>query len=194
MLAFDKHFERTQQEASDVAQELRRQGHDRDIRVATWMLVGNGAALLACFNAVIGGNISSWQQVQSFALVFFLGMVCAVASVVFEGEAESKAISRLILLSSASRRAALCIDANSEFRAEQARRAGPSPEVDERIRANNEVIADAQRILGTQSAEPKWEKMLHRAGRVVLGISALCLGGALYVAINGGAVEAAMGR
>lgn len=194
MLAFEKHFERTQDEAADVAQELRRQSHDRDMRVATWMLVGNGVALLSCFNAVIGGGVAEWEPVQPFALVFFLGMVCALASVVFEGESTSKAISRLISLGGASRRAAICIDANSEFRAEQARRPTPSAELERQISANDEVISEARKILEIQSQEPKWERLLYRAGRVTLGMSALCLGGALYVAISSGAVEAALGK
>lgn len=190
MLASDPHFQRTQQEASDSIQELRRQTHDRDMRVATWLLVGNGAALLACFNAVIGGSVSDWDLVQPFALIFLLGMTCAIGSVVFEGESDSRANARLILMSGATRRAAICIDANAEFRASQL--AQPNVDIEAQIKENDDVIADARDILEKNSEEPKWDRRLRRLGRIVLGISALCLGGALYFAIVSDALEAAI--
>ena len=164
------------------------------MRVATWMLVGNGAALLACFNAAIGGGISDWGQVQPFALSFLVGMIAAVASVALEGEAENRSAARLILLGGASRRAAIGIDANAEFRTEQARHATPSAEIDQQIKANDKVIDEARSILETKSEEPIFEKVLRRVGRVLLGASASCLGVALYLAITSDAVEAAIGK
>lgn len=189
----DDHLQGTQQEAAAVAQDLRRHNHDREMRLATWMLVGNGAALLAIFNAVISRNLCEWPIVQPYAGVFLLGLVSAAAHVVFDGEAESRSTARLTILMGAMRRAAISVDSNNAFR-EWLRKnpTEPNDEVLQQVAENDATIAEAQRVLQTKIEEPRDEKLLRRAARGTLVLSALCLGGALFVAINSGAVLAAV--
>jgi hypothetical protein len=189
----DDHLKGTQQEAAAVAQDLRRNNHDRDMRVATWMLVGNGVALLAIFNAVISQNLCGWQTIQPYAGVFLLGLVSAAGHVVFDGEADNRGTARLTILMGATRRAAICIDSNNAFR-EWVRKnpTEPNEEVLRQVADNDATIAEAQTILQTKSEEPCEEKILRWMARGTLGLSALCLGGALFVAINTGAVLAAV--
>ena len=187
----DEHFRHMQQEASEVAQEWRRQSHDREMRVATWVLVGNGAALLLCFNAAIARQICDWSVLQPYAGVFLLGIVCVVASVIFAGEVVNRATTRLTLISSQAKQASICIDANGRFYA--AKRMGAvDAAVDDQIRSNEETISRALNIVSTQTGEPKIEKLLHLASRLTLAAGAACFGGALLVAVNSDVLRATL--
>lgn len=189
----DDHLQATQQEAGAVAQDLRRNNHDRDMRIATWMLIGNGAALLAVFNAVISRSLCEWSIIQPYAGVFLLGLVSAAAHVVFDGTADDRGTARLTILMGATRRAAICIDSNNAFR-EWLRKnpEDPDEEILRQVADNEANIAEAKLILQTKSEEPCGEQVLRWAARGALALSALCLGGALFFAVNSGAVLAAI--
>lgn len=189
----DTQLQETYKEAAAVAQDLRRNNHDRAMRVATWMLVGNGVALLACFNAAISRDLCDWQVIQPYAGAFLFGLVSAAAHVIFDGEADSRGSARLTLMMGATRRASLCIDSNNALRAwVQESGASPQVEVQRQIDENDAAIAEAKSVLAMKGDEPCDEKALRGAANVALGLSALSLGATLLVAINFGAVEAAL--
>ncbi len=192
MLAQDPHYQRSQQEAAEVAQELRRQGHDRNMRIATWMLVGNGAALLATFNAMVSGSLCDWSQVKPFALVFLVGIVAAVGGVISEGEATSRVLKRLILLGGTSQRLAICIDANSRLHAERANLPSPNEALNQQIAENDRVIVEDSDLLERQGKEPKVELWLRRTGSVLLMASGLCFGGSIFAATISNTLLAAL--
>lgn|GEM_PF-5660518 len=184
----NEHFKNLQQEASAVTQEWRRQDYDRDIRVATWLLVGHGAALVFCFSASIGGEICDWSQVRWFATAFFFGMVWALSSVVLGGEVSNRATARLLTLGGAARQAMIAVEANAKFRDLDA----PAPEVEQRVVKNEEVIRKAVATLEKETQEPAADKRLQFQANVCRALSALTLGGAILIAIWSPAVEAAL--
>lgn len=184
----DDHFRFLQQEASAVTQEWRRQGHDRDMRVATWLLVGNGAALLFCFNAAINHDICNWANVQPFAIAFFLGMVWALSNVVLSGDVIDRASRRLLLISGASREAAIAIAANNAFRALPS----PGPEVVAQIAKNDEVVERSMKTLASQRDETKLEKHRQVQANWCLALSAIVLAASILAAIMTQAIPSAL--
>lgn len=182
------HFKNLQQEASAITQEWRRQDYDRDIRVATWLLVGNGAALVFCFSASVGGEICDWTQLRWFATAFFFGMVWALSSVVLGGEVVNRATARMTILGGAARQAMIAVDANAKFRDLDA----PTPGVRQRVAENDEVIRKAAAILEKETQEPLPDKRLQLQANVCRALSAVTLGGAILFAIWSPAVEAAL--
>jgi hypothetical protein len=184
-----RHFDSLQQEAGSVVQEWRRQSYDREMRLATWLLVGNAAALLACFNAAISGRVCNWQVLQHFGGAFLVGMVFVMASVVLTGEVVSRAVARMTALGSAYRQAAIAIDANNELRA---RANALDVTANQRILANDTVIEQSMRTIEASTREPQTEKVLHAFAQWFIALGALCLGGALLVAVNSDAVQSAL--
>jgi hypothetical protein len=184
----DEHFRNLQQDASAVTQEWRRQDYDRDIRVATWLLVGNGAALVFCFSASIGGEICDWSSVRWLATAFFFGMVWALSSVVLGGEVVNRASARMLKVGGAARRAMIAVEANAKFRNLDAH----TPEIEERIVKNEQVIKEALVIFEEESGEPAADKRMQFQANVCRGLSAVTLGGAVLFAIWSPAVGAAL--
>jgi hypothetical protein len=182
------HFRFMQQEASAVTQEWRRQGHDRDMRVATWLLVGNGAALLFCFNAAMSHNICDWSKVQPFAIAFFLGMVWAISNVVLSGDVIDRASQRLQLISGAAREVSIAMEANNLFRGVQS----PDSEVVARIAKNDEVIEQAMKTMVSQRDETVMEKRRQLQANWCLVFSALVLAGSILAAIVTQAIPSAL--
>jgi hypothetical protein len=184
----DEHFRNLQQDASAVTQEWRRQDYDRDIRVATWLLVGNGAALVFCFSASIGGEICDWSNVRSLATAFFFGMVWALSSVVLGGEVVNRASARMLKVGGAARQAMIAVEANAKFRDLDAQ----TPEVEQRIAKNEEAIKKALITFEEESKEPAADKRLQFQANVCRALSAVTLGGAILFAIWSPVVGAAL--
>jgi hypothetical protein len=53
-------------------------------RSAGWVLAGNAAALLLCFNAVAAGSVSSVGEIQLLGIAFLFGMNAAFASILYQ--------------------------------------------------------------------------------------------------------------
>ncbi|MBY0562539.1 MAG: hypothetical protein K2P58_00025 [Hyphomonadaceae bacterium] len=175
----DEQFRNLQQDASAVTQEWRRQEYDRDIRVGTWLLVGNGAALLLCFSASIGGEICDWSSVRWLATAFFFGMVWALSSVVLEGEVINRASMRMLKIGGAARQAMVAVEANAKFAALDSH----TNEVAQREAKNAEVIKEAFLTLEKEREEPAADKLLQLQANICRGLSAVTLGGSILFAI-----------
>ena len=173
-------FQHIQQEMFAITQEWRRQSYEREVRVGTWLLVGNGAALLFCFNAVANNHICDWSKVQPFALVFFLGLVWALSSVTLGGEASNRAAARFQKVSGAARQVAIAAGSSEKL----TEIAPTNPAAVQQIVSNNKVIDEATKLMEQESPEPAAEKRLNLQANVCRVLSALALGGAILVAIS----------
>lgn len=171
-----------------MTQEWRRQGHDRDMRVATWLLVGNGAALLFCFNAAMNDDICDWSIVRPFAIAFFFGMVGALSNVVLSGDVIDRASRRLQLIGGAAREVSIAMEANNWFRGLQTN----DPEVATRIAQNDEVIERATKTMMEHRDETAMEKRRRLQANASLVFSAMVLALSILVALLTPAIPLAL--
>ncbi|MDX2277613.1 MAG: hypothetical protein NW206_19355 [Hyphomonadaceae bacterium] len=162
-------------------------------RVAGWVLAGNGAGLLICFNALAARSICDWEAVQPLAILFLLGIVCAFASVVFAGKVAELAAARMIKINAAMRLAAMYVgnvtaaterykDADQELRAQL-------KEVKQNAETELKAIMAQVEALTNHT---KFEKVLDRGSAIVLGIGVMAFGAAIGIAIYGSSLAAAI--
>jgi hypothetical protein len=92
-----------------VERDFQSQANTIAQKISGWVLAGNGAGLLICFNALADRTICNWDAVKPLALLFLLGIVCAFASVVFAGRVAELAAARMIKINAAMRLGAMYV-------------------------------------------------------------------------------------
>ncbi|MEZ5955993.1 MAG: hypothetical protein R3C27_02105 [Hyphomonadaceae bacterium] len=156
----------------EAQRHYRERGNDLDVRIATWALIGNGAALLLCFNGLLDRKICDWAAVLPFVQVFLLGLTCAFAKVVFTQAVFERSERQMILITAGMRTATAHIEAKKKALA--------SGTEDELSKKFDQAIAEIKHL---QRGSPltRW---LSRFASWSLAASVVCFGGAIFVAVN----------
>lgn len=167
------HIQHLIRAGEDAQRHYRDRGTALDERMAAWALLGNGAALLFCFNAFLDHKICSWSAISGFTWLFFFGLVCAFAKIVFSHRVLHDAERKMLFVNAASRTAASLLDAKNE-----ALRTGVETELSKQ---HDAAIAQ---IAAHQKPKP-WLEWIDKAADLCLAASVLAFGGAIYLALSG---------
>jgi hypothetical protein len=176
-----------------VERDLQSQANTLAQKISGWVLAGNGAGLLICFNALADRTICTWGAVKPLALLFLLGIASAFASVVFAGRVAELSAARMIKINAAMRLGAMYV-ANVAAATERIKGA------DEELRGKlTEVKQHAEVELKTIVAQVEaltrhtnFEKTLDRGSSIVLGIGVMAFGAAISIAIYGNDLASAL--
>lgn len=136
--------------AAKTESEVRAVANDLRVRVTTWVMVGNGAALLLCLNGLLEQQICRWPVFQSLIIAFSVGIVATFVSVLLH-YVESLMISDTLRDVTIQGIAGMglaesAIALSTEFRLESAKKPLDQERLDSLSERTEAAIAAAQRV------------------------------------------------
>jgi hypothetical protein len=178
-----------------IERDFQSQANTLSQRVSTWVLAGNGAGLLLCFNALVQRQICNWGGVQPLAALFLFGMIGAFSSVVFSMRKYELAAARMLTLNSAFRTAGIHIGTIESARKALEDLEGHEVERTDLIAVRDEQEAAVKRItaeIETLTADSAPEEKLQAQSNWTLVSGIVCFGLALFLAIAGIGLQGAL--
>lgn len=185
----DKQLDDFVQHASNAARDLQTQANNVSARVSTWVMAGNGGALLLSFNALIDERGCDWNAVRGFVGLFLLGLISAFGCVAFSLWVTDSSARRTLVLSSHFRQAAYEVDQLNRLRTLPDHLGSEvRADMDELERKVHEKVGLIREGLVT----PTIDSWLNRLEGPLLGVGVACFVTALFCATWGPSLQSAL--